>query len=314
MLRLILIGLLSGFFFSSTFVLNRMMSLQGGHWVWTASLRYGYMIIFLMLWVGLFRGFDVFKKALRHFYDHWLFWTLTGSVGFGGFYALICYSADYAPGWVIATTWQFTIIATLIVLICFGRSFPKRIWLFSCLVFAGVLMVNLSRADAVNVADLVKSIIPVLIAAFCYPIGNQLVWEATNGNQRLPDINTPVIHDPFIKVLLMSLGSAPLWLFLVIVNAPPLPSKGQLVSTALVALSSGVVATSIFLYARNLSQNAAELAAVDSTQSSEVIFALVGEMVILGAAFPNIYGVMGILITGVGLVAFVRHQGAVVDG
>lgn len=40
MARLIIIGVLSAFFFSSTFVLNRAMSLQGGNWVWTASLRY----------------------------------------------------------------------------------------------------------------------------------------------------------------------------------------------------------------------------------------------------------------------------------
>ena len=32
MVRLILMGLLSGLFFSSSFVLNRMMSLEGGHW------------------------------------------------------------------------------------------------------------------------------------------------------------------------------------------------------------------------------------------------------------------------------------------
>ncbi|HGY11746.1 MAG TPA: multidrug resistance efflux transporter family protein, partial [Desulfobacterales bacterium] len=36
MISLISIGLLSGLFFSTTFVLNRMMSLQGGHWLWSA--------------------------------------------------------------------------------------------------------------------------------------------------------------------------------------------------------------------------------------------------------------------------------------
>jgi hypothetical protein len=41
------------------------------------------------------------------------------SIGFGGFYALICFSADYSPSWVIATTWQFTIIASLFVLMLF---------------------------------------------------------------------------------------------------------------------------------------------------------------------------------------------------
>ena len=44
MLRLITYGLLAAFFFSSTFVLNRAMSLGGGHWVWSAALRYGYAL------------------------------------------------------------------------------------------------------------------------------------------------------------------------------------------------------------------------------------------------------------------------------
>ena len=40
MVSLILIGLLSGLFFSSTFILNRVMSLEGGHWLWSAFLQY----------------------------------------------------------------------------------------------------------------------------------------------------------------------------------------------------------------------------------------------------------------------------------
>jgi hypothetical protein len=45
--KLISIGLLSGLFFSSTFILNRLMSMEGGHWVWSGSLRYAYMILML---------------------------------------------------------------------------------------------------------------------------------------------------------------------------------------------------------------------------------------------------------------------------
>ena len=47
MIKLIAIGLLSGMFFSSTFILNRVMSLEGGHWVWSASLRYVYLALFI---------------------------------------------------------------------------------------------------------------------------------------------------------------------------------------------------------------------------------------------------------------------------
>lgn len=68
MIRLILIGLLAGLFFSSTFILNRVMSLEGGHWVWSASLRYGYMILFLSVWFLLFKGPGELKRVLQVFF------------------------------------------------------------------------------------------------------------------------------------------------------------------------------------------------------------------------------------------------------
>jgi len=308
MLRLILIGLLAGLFFSSTFILNRVMSLEGGHWIWSASLRYGYMILFLVAWFLVFKGPAALFEVLRVFFRNWIFWTLAGSVGFGLFYALICYSADHAPGWVVATTWQFTIIATLFVLLFFGRRFPMKTWFFSTLVFGGVLIVNLGQAEKTGLVELAAGAIPVLIAAFCYPLGNQMVWEATNGNRRLPDVNSPVLETPSARVLLMSLGSLPLWGILIAVTTPAPPSSGQLFNTALVALFSGVAATSLFLQARNLSKTAGELAAVDATQSSEVIFALLGEIVIIGAALPDIFSVFGILITCAGITLFVCFQ------
>ena len=43
MVKLILLGLLAGAFFSSTFILNELMSNAGGHWFWSASLRYIFM-------------------------------------------------------------------------------------------------------------------------------------------------------------------------------------------------------------------------------------------------------------------------------
>jgi len=306
--RLVLIGLLAGFFFSSTFVLNRMMSLQGGHWVWSASLRYAYMILLLIIWLLTTRGAASAKRTLSLFFRHLPFWTAVGSIGFGAFYALICFSADHAPGWIVATTWQFTIIATLVVLVAFGRRFPKRIWGFSAIVFIGVGMVNLSQAGTVDSLQLLYGALPVLVAAFCYPVGNQLVWEARAGNRRLPNIRAPELEHPFAKVFLMSLGSVPFWCVLVAVCNPPSPSGGQLINTALVALFSGIAATSLFLYARNESITGSQLAAVDATQSSEVIFALVGELLILGGALPNLVGVAGILVAGAGLVLFVRFQ------
>ena len=55
MLKLIVLGILSGTFFSTTFVLNELMSVQGGHWLYSATLRYFFMILFLAI-ILLFQG------------------------------------------------------------------------------------------------------------------------------------------------------------------------------------------------------------------------------------------------------------------
>jgi drug/metabolite transporter (DMT)-like permease len=309
MISLISIGLLSGLFFSTTFILNRMMSLEGGHWLWSASLRYVFMILILTGGIFLFKGAGTIQGLVRLFFKEWKFWIAAGSIGFGGFYSLICFSADYSPGWIIAATWQLTIIATLVVLVGFGRSFPKRVWLFSSIIFTGVLMVNLSHAQASSVRELLFGAFPVLVAAFCYPVGNQLVWEANNGNPRLPDISNPLVENPFHKVLLLSWGSVPFWLSLLAVVRPGLPSAGQVANTFLVALFSGVMATSLFLMARNMADSPGKLAAVDATQSSEVIFALFGESVLLNAPLPDGISIFGMCLVFIGLGLFVGLQG-----
>ena len=74
------------------------------------------MILFLVVGLSLFQGIKSPSRIFRLYLKHWKFWIIAGSIGFGGFYALLCFSADHAPGWVVATTWQLTIIATLVVL------------------------------------------------------------------------------------------------------------------------------------------------------------------------------------------------------
>jgi len=314
MFKLIAIGLFSGLFFSTTFILNRLMSLEGGHWVWSASLRYAYMILFLLAGITVFQGRSTIRNVLSLFRRYWLFWIISGSIGFGGFYSLLCFSADHAPGWIVATTWQLTIIASLVVLIAFGRSFPKKIWLFSLIVFSGVLLVNLSQFDTGQEQDLLMGALAVLLAAFCYPTGNQLVWEAQNGNRFLPRIQSSYLDNPFNKVFLLSLGSLPFWCLLAGLVAPALPSRGQLANTALVAFFSGICATSLFLYARSRSRRASELAAVDATQSSEVVFALIGEMLLLNAPMPTAMAVAGVVLVFAGLALFIHYQETEVAG
>jgi drug/metabolite transporter (DMT)-like permease len=307
--RLLAIGILSATFFSSTFVLNRAMSLQGGHWVWTASLRYGYMLVMLCLWLLVTGQVTVLTGAFREYFKHWLFWTIAGSTGFGVFYALLSFSASFAPGWVVATTWQATILATPLVLFIFGKRVPARGMVFTSLIFFGIVLVTIEQATAGSLKETLVGMLAVMVAAFAYPLGNQLAWEARHGTSAIiPRIDGPVVDNSVGRVLLMVLGSIPFWIALTIAVSPPPPSTGQLLTTAVVAVFSGVIATSLFLHARHHASTPYELAAVDSTQSTEVLFALLGEVIFLHGSYPGVTASVGIIAVVAGLLLYVSAQ------
>jgi drug/metabolite transporter (DMT)-like permease len=308
-IRIILIGVLSAFFFSSTFVLNRAMSLQGGNWVWTASLRYAYMLVILMAWLVVAGKTRILKAVVAAYFRNWCFWTLAGSIGFGAFYSLLSFSASFAPGWVVATTWQSTILATPVVLLMFGKKVPIKGIFFTALIFLGIVLVTLEQASSASLAETLLGIVPVIGAAFAYPIGNQLLWEARHGSTAMiPLINDPILDDSIGRVLIMVLGSLPFWIVLVLVLHPPAPGTGQLINTAVVAILSGVIATTLFFQARHRARTPFELSAVDATQSTEVIFSLLGEIVFLHGSLPGVVGSIGIALSVIGLVLYVRSQ------
>ena len=70
MIRPMLTGLAAGLFFSTTFVLNRAMSLEGGHWYWTASLRYFYMVGLLGFGLLVFQGPGYMRRVLAELARH----------------------------------------------------------------------------------------------------------------------------------------------------------------------------------------------------------------------------------------------------
>ena len=382
MVKLILLGLLSGAFFSSTFVLNEVMSAAGGHWFWSASLRYAFMWLILTAIIIMQHGFGRITELMTIFRQHWGFWCITGSIGFGIFYTGICYAADHVAGWVVAATFMFTVVASILVLLAFGQRFDKKFIAYALLVFAGVILVNISEglhaaslldADAVPMKDmLLYGAVPALVAAFSYPIGNQLVWQVsynarkrsaeptsiqksdiqaneiskkttsliteapalsadmsytadtvdslnlTHPTQtvpssvlqtliaRIPAIKTTLLQNAFNKVWLMTLGSLPFWLVLGLVVHPDLPDTKQVFNTLLVALLAGVAATSIFLYAREKAETSSEVAGVDATQASEVIFALIGGMLLLNNTLPSAMGLIGIALIIIGLILFAK--------
>ena len=338
MVKLILLGLLAGALFSSTFILNEFMSTAGGDWFWSASLRYVFMWLMLTLIISMQHGVGRIKELMAIFRAHLGFWCVTGGIGFGLFYTGICYAGDHVAGWVVAATFMFTVVTSLLVLLAFGQRFAKKFIIYALIVFLGVVLVNVSegmRAAALEAATtpmtemILYGALPALLAAFCYPIGNQLVWQVSyNSRQhntanpmtaspqpktlmqsliaKIPVIETDLLQNAFNKVWLMSTGSLPFWFGLGIIVRPEFPTTSQIGSTLLVALLAGVGATSIFLFARERAQTSSEVAGVDSTQASEVIFALIGGILLLGNTIPSAMGLFGIGLIMLGLILFAK--------
>jgi len=270
---LLFVGLLAAAFFSATFLINRAISLDGGHWYWSASLRFLFTIIFLSVGFIVFRGFNYFKMILNEYIQNIRFWSISGTIGFGFFYSFLCYAADFSPAWVVATTWQMTILASLFVLAMFGKKLSKRIWFFTFVIFLGVTLVNFSHIDTKE--------------------------QKIKREEKKEDIK--IFKNAFIKVYLLTLGSFPFWIILYFITDPGVPSSDQYVSVALVSLLSGVIATSLFLYVRNHANSTSKIILVDATQAGEVFFALFGEVLFLGALLPSLTGWIGLSITLIGL-------------
>ena len=332
--KMIVWGLIASAFFSTSFVLYQLMSVQGGHWFWSASFRCFFMWLLLSVFILLQNKLNPSKllALCKLFASHWQFWCVTGGIGLGT-YGLLAFAADYAEGWVIAATYLFTVVASLVVLSFFGQSFQKKVIVYSVIVFIGVVLANVGEGLRHSTSQgtdwhalLLFGALPAFIASFCFPLGNQLIWQAgqpkgdsthhTNEMseltskllQKVPQVTSPLLSNPLHKVWLMSLGSLPMWLALGVMVQPPAPSVSQMTISFLVALMAGVLGTTTFLHARSLAKQPQQLAAVDATQGSEIIFALLGGMLLLHTPIPSGLSFVGIALVIIGLVLFAKQR------
>lgn len=311
-MRPIFIGVCAAFFFAFTFVLNASMELAGGSWLWSASLRYLFMIPFLLGIVILRKNLLPLLAEMRKFPVKWMVWSF---VGFGLFYAPLCFAAAYSPGWLIAGTWQITIISGALLAPLFFETIhtkngpiqtrgkiPFKGLIMSMIILIGIVLMQIEHAQKLSIENLLLGFIPVLIASFAYPLGNRKMMEVCEG--RL---------DAYQRVLGMTLASLPLWVLLSLYGlfTEGLPSKGQSLQSLLVAICSGVIATVLFFAATDMVRgNQKKLASVEATQSMEVLFALVGELLFLSIPMPSVLSWFGILTVILGMIlhSYVSNQ------
>lgn len=311
-MRPIILGVFAAFFFAFTFILNRSMDLEGGSWIWSASLRYFFMIPFLFIIVLGRKNLKPLIVEMKKKPREWILWSI---VGFGLFYGPICFSAAYAPGWLIASTWQITIISGSLLAPLFMETImtekgpvqvkgkiPFKGLSMSFIILLGIILMQLDQASHLSPSELLLGVVPIIIASFAYPLGNRKMMDICGG--RL---------DVYQRVLGMTIASLPLWLTLAVyglVTAGP-PTIGQTVQSSLVAITSGVIATVLFFQATDLVRgNMQKLGAVEATQSMEVLFALIGELLLLETAFPSAISWSGMVLvmTGMMLHSYVSHK------
>jgi drug/metabolite transporter (DMT)-like permease len=301
--KAVFLGIVASLFFSITFILNKQMNISGGSWIWSASLRYIFMLPILLVIVTATNRLnevlrDIIKKPVR-----WIIWS---TVGFGLFYAPLCLASNYGPSWLIAGTWQITIVAGALLSPLFFKiiktengnlkirnKIPSKSLLMSSVILVGILLMQIQEARKISFSEAAIGVTLVIIAAFSYPLGNRKMMEECDN--KLSTIQ---------RVFGMTLCSMPLWIILSIIefSATGLPSYSQTIQSLIVAVFSGIIATILFFKATELVKNDAHsLAAVESTQSGEVMFTLLGGVLVFNDKLPTVIGLIGILFVVIGM-------------
>ncbi|PKC52753.1 hypothetical protein RhiirA1_480761 [Rhizophagus irregularis] len=87
-----------------------------------------------------------------------------------------------------------------------------------------------------------------------------------------------------------------------------LPSASQVFQSLIVAISSGVIATVLFFIATDrVRDDQGKLAAVEATQSTEVLFVIIGEMLLLSVPLPEPIALTGLGIIVIGMLLHSYH-------
>ena len=294
----VLIALGSALFFTLTYVLNRSTANEGGHWAWTAALRY---FITLPLMIPLIRGrWRSLWNAMRKHPKAWLSYS---ALGFVVFYMLLAYAANSGPSWLVAGSFQFTVIAGMLCAPFLYRDARRKVplaaWGVGFLILAGVMLMQFAHADGGLGRAAWIALACVLGSAVLYPLGNRLLLLHLERTDEQLDATQ--------RVFGMTLASQPLWLLVAIYafSQAGAPSSSQVVMAAGVALSAGVIATILFFKATGLVRdNPTALAAAEAMQAAELIFASLLGVLFLHEAWPRGGALVGGVMIIIGIVLF----------
>lgn len=297
-------GIIASFFLSSTFIINSLISGAGGHWTWTANLRTLFLIPILAIVLLFTKQLSPLLKVIKLM--PWVF-IKWGTLSFGVLYTSLSLASLLAPGWMVAATFQVNILAGMLLsplIYKDGRkNVPKKSLAISVLIVIGVLVMQLDNLTSLqSFVPVVLSFLLVLLGAIVWPLGNRKLMVVCEEH----DLELNAIQ----RVLGMSIGCVPLLLIIGCVGFAQVgvPSSSQVLSSFYSAIFSGFFGGVAFYKATQIiHKNPTQLAAVEATQVFEIIFALLGEMLLINAPFPGLYGQIGMLIIAAGIIIHVTN-------
>ena len=296
----VLIALASALFFTATYVLNRAIANEGGHWAWSASLRY--LLTLPMLAAVLVPRRGTIAAVIGAIGTHPWVWLAWSTLGFGLFCVLLTWAAAFAPAWLVAGTFQLTVIAGMLLAPLLYRGARARIPRIALSLGAGIVIgVVLMQAGHFHGRfdrDAWLAMAAVAASAFLYPLGNRaILLHLERSGERL---------DATQRVFGMTLASQPFWLAVAAfawVEAGP-PPASQVWMAGGVALFAGTIATILFFRATAMVQDQpAALGAVEAMQAAEILFSTAFGVLLLGEAAPRGTAAVGAALVIAGIVA-----------
>jgi len=162
----------------------------------------------------------------------------------------------------------------------------------AAVILTGVFLLQAKNIASFRLSLVAETLAPIFIGAVAYPLGNRKMMALCPDSVTTPE-----------RIYGMTLCSLPFWMLLAGYGlaVKGAPSGLQALQAGGVALFSGVAATLLFFRATDLvKSNQRQLAVVESTQSFEVLFTLLGGVLLLGDAPPDALGWLGVglIVTG----------------